>query len=486
MSKTQTMTKAPPARASHVQDGPSAPAETFELSLKTPTKSLRELTRRVVQGGKASLPTGGAQGSSDDDDNDEEDTVRDEVPPPVTAQPVVQRWNKPRGNIGRLGFAFFSFIVTGLNDGAVGALIPYLETYYHLNYTTVSLIFLTPFAGYSLAAFTNATIHTKLGQRGIAVLAPLCHIATYAVLSAHPPFPALVVINTVSGFGNGLTDACFCAWIGAMDKANAVQGCLHSFYSVGALIAPLIATSMVVHAKLPWYTFYYFMTGASALEFVGLSMMFWHKTGEVYRIEHPRDTEASGGRTREALKSKITWICSAFFFTYMGIEVGLGGWIVTFMLRVRSASPSASGYSGTGFWAGMALGRASLGFVTERFGERLCITIYLALCLALQLIFWLVPKFIVSAVAVAFLGFFLGPMFPGGVMMAAKLLPKHIHVSSIGFAMALGGTGGTVFPFAIGAIAASKGVKVLQPIILALIIVLLGLWLSFPRVKKRE
>lgn len=156
------------------------------------------------------------------------------------------------------------------------------------------------------------------------------------------------------------------------------------------------------------------------------------------------------------------------------------------MLRVRSASPSASGYSGTGFWAGMAVGRASLGFLTERFGERLCVTVYLALCFALQLIFWLVPKFIVSAVAVALLGFFIGPMFPGGVMMTAKLLPKHIHVSAMGFAMAIGGTGGTVFPFVIGAIASSKGVKVLQPIILALLVVLLGLWLSFPRVKKRE
>ncbi len=156
------------------------------------------------------------------------------------------------------------------------------------------------------------------------------------------------------------------------------------------------------------------------------------------------------------------------------------------MLRVRSASRAASGYSGTGFWAGMAVGRAGLGFVTERFGERLCIFVYLLCALALQLIFWLVPQFYVSAVAVSLLGVFLGPMFPGGVMMAARLLPKHIHVSSIGFAMAMGGTGGTVFPFAIGAIAASRGVKVLQPVILALIVVLMGIWLSFPRLKKRE
>jgi fucose permease len=156
------------------------------------------------------------------------------------------------------------------------------------------------------------------------------------------------------------------------------------------------------------------------------------------------------------------------------------------MLRVRSASPSASGYSATGFWTGMTLGRALLGFVTEHYGERLCISVYMFLCLSLQLIFWLVPHFLVSAISVAFLGFFLGPMFPGCVMMAAKLLPRRIHVSALGFGMAVGGTGGTVFPFIIGAIASKAGVKVLQPIILALIAVLLGIWLCFPRVKKRD
>ncbi|ETI24571.1 hypothetical protein G647_03940 [Cladophialophora carrionii CBS 160.54] len=310
-TQTQTMTLSP---AQEIQPPGPSPPETFELSLKAPGRSLRELSRRVVHGA-TSAPSPGRASSH------EEDTIREELDPPTDAQPVVQRWNEPRGNIARLGFSFFSFIVTGLNDGAVGALIPYLETYYDLSYTTVSLIFLTPFAGYSLAAFTNASIHSRLGQRGIVILAPLCHIITYAILSAHPPFPVLVISNTISGFGNGLTDACFCAWIGVMDKANAVQGCLHSCYSLGALFAPLIATSMVVHAKLPWYTFYYVMAGASVLEFIGLTATFWRKTGEVYRLEHPRgETEAKGGRTREALKSKITWICSLFFFTYMGVE----------------------------------------------------------------------------------------------------------------------------------------------------------------------
>ncbi|RFU73933.1 major facilitator superfamily transporter [Trichoderma arundinaceum] len=409
--------------------------------------------------------------------------------PPPNALTEAERWNRPVKNIGRLAFAFVSFAIAGMNDAAVGALIPYLEEYYNLSYTVISLIFLTPFIGYSIAAFTNARIHVQLGQRGVAVMAPICHLITFAVLASHPPYPALVVCNAISGFGNGLTDACFCAWIGAMDKANTIQGFLHSCYSLGALFSPLIATSMVVKAGLPWYTYYYIMIGMSGLEFVGLVIFFWDKTGAVYRAEHARenaDAGTAGAGTREAMKSKVTWLCALFFFAYMGVEVGLGGWVVTFMLRVRHASAYASGISGSGFWAGMALGRAVLGFVTERFGERLCLAIYLGICLGLQLLFWLVPQFVVSAVAVAFLGFFLGPMFPGAVMVTAKLLPKRIHVSAIGFAMAMGGTGGTVFPFIIGAIASHKGVSVLQPIILALIVVISAVWLSFPRIKKRD
>lgn len=46
-----------------------------------------------------------------------------------------------------------------------------------------------------------------------------------------------------------------------MDKANTIQGFMHACYSVGALFAPLIATSMVTN-DLPWYTYYYVMVRA--------------------------------------------------------------------------------------------------------------------------------------------------------------------------------------------------------------------------------
>ena len=107
--------------------------------------------------------------------------------------------------------------------------------------------------------------------------------------------------------------------------------------------------------------------------------------------------------------------------------------------------------------------------------------------MGLELLFWLVPQFYVSAVSVGLLGFFLGPLFPAAMVACTKLLPKHLHVSSIGFAAAVGGSGGALFPYVIGAIAQAKGVQVLQPIILAILAAILVLWLCLPKMnKKRE
>jgi fucose permease len=133
------------------------------------------------------------------------------------------------------------------------------------------------------------------------------------------------------------------------------------------------------------------------------------------------------------------------------------------------------------------VGRVILGFVTPRLGENLAIVIYLALAMALQLLFWLLPSFVVSSIAVAWVGFFLGPLFPAVVVATTKLLPPYLHVATIGFAAAFGGSGAAALPFAVGAIAQKAGVQVLQPIILGLLGVAVLLWsIGMPRITGDE
>jgi fucose permease len=136
-----------------------------------------------------------------------------------------------------------------------------IEEYYNLTYVVVSLIFLSPLVGYAAAAFLNNWIHIRFGQRGVALIGPSCHVAAYLAIALHPPYGVLVAVFILAGFGNGLEDAAWNAWIGNMAHSNEILGFLHGFYGLGAVLSPLAATSLITEAGWPWYAFYYIMVG---------------------------------------------------------------------------------------------------------------------------------------------------------------------------------------------------------------------------------
>lgn len=162
-----------------------------------------------------------------------------------------------------------------------------------------------------------------------------------------------------------------------MQNANELLGILHGFYGLGATLSPLICTTMVTKGGLGWYEFYYPMIGMSFFNLVFAVTAFWTETGKKYREASSRLADEKRGGTREALRNKVTWICSFFLFVYVGIEVSLGGWMVVFMRNIRHAAPFAAGMSATGYWLGVTIGRVVLGFVTPLIGEKPAIIVSL-------------------------------------------------------------------------------------------------------------
>ena len=88
-----------------------------------------DFTRQVPKQPNPVLSSAGRRLGShhEDQDQDEANAADDEAIPPRAAA-VVEKWNEPIGNVFRVGAVFFSLFVSGANDAAYGALIPYLET----------------------------------------------------------------------------------------------------------------------------------------------------------------------------------------------------------------------------------------------------------------------------------------------------------------------------------------------------------------------
>ena len=183
------------------------------------------------------------------------------------------------------------------------------------------------------------------------------------------------------------------------------------------------------------------------------------------------------------LRHSATWCCAAFFLADVGVETAISGWIVSFMLRSRSATPYLAGLSSSGFWAGMAVGRLVLGPLTDKMGVRRATVLYFILAVLTEILFVVLPHAIVSVVLMVILGFLMGPLFPSGVIVLTQLLPKELHVAAVSFVASLGQVGGALLPFGIGAVVEGLGIGVFEYAILVQSVLAMLLWVVFARLR---
>ncbi|KAK9364504.1 major facilitator superfamily domain-containing protein [Lipomyces kononenkoae] len=394
----------------------------------------------------------------------------------------IQTWNNPPMNKWRLLGIHCGFVLMGMNDATPGALLLHIESHYQVTYTVISLCFLAPAAGYMVSSLLNSEMHVRLGRWATTLVGLLLMCVAYSLICWAPPLPILVVSYGLVGLGIGTLDAAWNAFVADLKNVNEIMGLMQGMYGVGATISPLISTAMVTSGLL-WSHYYFILLGFAICITCLNAYAFWGETATKYLKDHAPGVNEDGesrSRLSEALKNRYTILLAFVLFFYMGAEAGLGSWIVTFMVTERHGDPAKMGAVASGFWVGLTAGRMGLGFVTGRIGENTMATVYLILSIVFELVFWLAPSILASAIGVAFIGLFFGPVFPTVMIALTRLLPKRLHVAGIGFAAAFGGAGSAVFPFITGAMSASKGVWVLQPLVAALIGLMIVIWVTIP------
>jgi fucose permease len=179
-----------------------------------------------------------------------------------------------------------------------------------------------------------------------------------------------------------------------------------------------------------------------------LCTAFRSETASAYRQSHIDDNVDNKLDTKALFGVPATWWCAAYFLADVGVETGISGWVVSFMLRTRHATPYLAGLSLSGFWAGMAVGRLVLGPLTDKMGVRKSTILYLTFTVLNMVAFAIIPYPAISVVLMMFVGFLMGPLFPSGVIVLTQLLPKEIHVAAVSaLSFKVWGLGSSVTPF---------------------------------------
>ncbi|CUA77505.1 Gallate transporter [Rhizoctonia solani] len=383
--------------------------------------------------------------------------------------------------------------LAGWNDATTGPLLPTIQAHYGVNFTIVSMLFVSNCVGFISAAVINIHLTDRLGFGKVMLLGAVLQVLAYSILAPALPFPVMCIAYAINGFGIALQDAQANGFVAELpNNASAKMGLLHAVYGAGAFIAPLIATQF---AQLPRWSFHYLTSlGVSVANAIVLLVVF--KLRRQHEImgqsdpnithSHSTQTPATSNKYKEIFSSRAVQLMAFFIWVYVGVEVTIGGWIVTFVIEERGGGPSA-GYISSGFFGGLMLGRVVLLWVNEKIGERRVVYLYCLLCIALELVVWLVPNIIGNAVAVSIVGMLLGnPLYPIAMNITGAIVPKRILTGSIGWIASFGQAGSAVFPFMTGALAQKHSVKVLQPMLVGMLSALLVLWTLIPASPKRR
>ncbi|CAE6427127.1 unnamed protein product [Rhizoctonia solani] len=291
--------------------------------------------------------------------------------------------------------------MAGWNDGTLGPLIPTIQEHFHasiIGFMIVSMLFVAACCGYVLGAVAVIYFTDRYGfGRHTTIPCHVCGINDKRdwdelpersnELSSH-----LIKEKSWNQDGN---DAC------------------GLWYVVPGITQRLLLFSHLF-TQTPRWSFYFLVSlGLAVSNTISQSLVFGFRTLPelltsfgIPEVLHTADSTKTS-KYKQILNIKVVYVLAFFSLLYVGTEVTIGGWIVTFLIENRGGGVS-SGYVSSGFFAGLMLGRLVLLWVNQKLGERRAVYLYSCLIIGLEFVVWFTPSLVLNAVAISIVGLLLG------------------------------------------------------------------------------
>ncbi|MGW5262314.1 MFS transporter [Microbispora sp. NPDC004025] len=376
-----------------------------------------------------------------------------------------------------VALSYVTFILVGLSSGVGGVLLPAQMDDYGLDKATIGTQFFAFSAGFMLSGSTAGPLIHRLGIRASLILGGGTFALAGLFTAVRPPFLAFLVAQIVAGYGTGIFESVLNAYLTDLPGATTLLNRLHAFFGVGALLGPLLATGILTF--LPWTAVWLVLALVCLPLLIGFYLTLPAREAPPPAApagEHA--VPATGGLLATASRQPAVVLGAVFLAVYVGLEISVGNWGFSFLVDEHGQSDLLAGYTVSGYWLGLTLGRFLISPIATRLG--LTATGMTFVCLAGVTIStamaWLVPGAVMASISFVLLGFWLGPVFPTTMAVAPRLTVARLVPTAIGLINGVSVVGGAVFPWLAGAIAQGVGAWTLPPFALVLAVLQLVIW----------
>ncbi|KWU41146.1 MFS general substrate transporter, partial [Rhodotorula sp. JG-1b] len=374
----------------------------------------------------------------------------------------------------------------GMNDSATGANLDSMQEHYHVDYDKISIVFLANTAGYFLSSMSSSFMLHHFGLQPSLLVACAGMSIGCVVLSIAPPFPAFIVMLMFMGFGSGLINPPQCITIViAHEEDGVLMSLLYSCFGLGAMISPL-AIGAFLDRGYAWNRYYNIPLGISLLLAVVGFFVFRGCKSAKGEVVHARSKMSAQQRMKRAFGIRAVWVGIVLIVLAFASTDILSAWSVSFLLSKRNAPAASSRYVLSGLWGGIATGRVVLAWaLANRLGEKTFAVVMLAATSAILAVLY-VRSFIVDAVALALVGFFLGPVTPKVLAAIGARVPPSLKGSVVSLLVGTGLLGSSVGPLLFGVVAGRGGLSLLPAVMIGVSVFSIGAWLAVPKNRRRE
>jgi fucose permease len=372
--------------------------------------------------------------------------------------------------------AYATFVLIGVSAGVNGVLLVAQLRDYAVDRATIGITFFTGSAGFVLAGLTAGALIHRFGTRLALVVGGGGFALAGLYAATHPPFTAYVILQVLVGYATGVLESVLNAYLTTLPGSTTLLNRLHAFFGVGALLGPPLATWIV--GRTSW-TVVWLVLGVAYVPVVAGFLIFYPRSDRSARELHEvPGGQASGGMLGAALRQRAVLLGAALLAVYVGLELGVGNWAFSYLTQGRGQSELLAGYTVSGYWLGLTLGRFLISPIAARLGATAVGLMFTSLAgvTAAAVVTWVLPGTAAAGAGFAVLGFFLGPVFPTTMAVVPQLTDARLVPTAIGVMNAGSVIGGSALPWAAGAIAQGAGTWTLLPFALTLALVQLAVW----------
>jgi MFS transporter, FHS family, Na+ dependent glucose transporter 1 len=268
---------------------------------------------------------------------------------------------------------FAAFVALGLTTGSLGPTLPGLAEQTRSRLDEISFLFMARSLGYMFGSFGGGKLFDKApGNRvmggALAVMAALMWI-----VPSMPMVWLLTAVLLALGAAEGALDVggnTLLVWAHG-EKVGPFMNGLHFFFGVGAFISPIIAAQAALLSN-----------NSTALAYRALALLLLPAAVWVFRLPSPRAQSVSKDSAATGTDLKLVALIALFLFLYLGAEIGMGGWIFTYTVKLGLSGETGAAYLTSAFWGSLTLGRLFAIPLAARFRPRSILLMDLAGCIA--------------------------------------------------------------------------------------------------------